>query len=87
MTQELFQKIKMAEEKVGKDWLKELGACDTKEQLKNKTDEWGIRLSEPEADEAFELLSNKKIAELTDEELNALAGGMVTVITPPGKVF
>ena len=89
MTQTLLEKIKLAEEKMGKDWLKELGDCKTKQQLKTKVDGWGIGLSEQETEEAFGLLSNKK-GELSDEELKNYAGGLLVDLTgldtpPPPK--
>ena len=89
MTQTLLEKMKLAEEKIGKDWLKELGDCETKQQLKTKADGWGIGLSEQETEEAFGLLSNKK-GELSDEELKNYAGGLLVDLTgldtpPPPK--
>ena len=80
MTQTLLEKMKLAEEKIGKDWLKELGDCETKQQLKTKADRWGIGLSEQETEEAFGLLSNKK-GELSDEELKNYAGGLLVDLT------
>jgi len=90
MTQTLMEKMKLAEEKIGKDWLKELGDCESKQQFKTKADEWGIALSEQETDEAFGLLSNKKNGELSDEELKNYAGGLLTLLgglndPPPPK--
>ncbi|MFP4461978.1 MAG: hypothetical protein ACLFQE_07245 [Thermotogota bacterium] len=90
MTQTLLEKMKLAEEKVGKDWLNELGDCETKQQLKIKADEWGVVLSEQETEEAFGLLSNKKNGELSDEELAGYAGGLLVDLSgldnpPPAK--
>ena len=86
MTPTLLEKIKLAEEKIGKDWLKELGDCETKEQLENKANECGISLTDQETEEAFVLLSNKN-GELSDEELSGYAGGLLVDLsgldTPP----
>ena len=81
MTQTLMEKMKLAEQRIGKDWLKELGDCETKDQLKTKADGWGIRLTELETEEAFGLLSNKT-GELSDEELAGYAGGLVALLNP-----
>ena len=90
MTQTLLEKMKLAEEKMGKDWLKELGDCDSKQQLKTKADRWGIGLTDQETNEAFGLLSHKKNGELSDEELKGYAGGLLVDLTgldtpPPPK--
>jgi len=84
MTQALLEKMKVAEEKIGKDWLKELGDCETKQQLKNRADEWGVGLTDQETEEAFGLLS-KKNGDLSDEELAGYAGGLLSLLNtgPP----
>jgi bacteriocin-like protein len=75
MTNELMQMLKVIEEKIGKDWMKELDDVDSPEDLIEKADSYNIYLSQELAEEAYDLLFSQK--ELSEEELANIAGGFL----------
>ena len=73
ITTELMQMLKVIEEKIGKDWMKELDNVDSSKDLIEKAGSYNIYLSQELSDEAYDLLFSQK--ELSDEELANIAGG------------
>jgi len=74
MTKELHEKLKQFEEKAGSDWLNKLNDITTTEQLIQAGTEYGITLSEVQAQEGLDLLKTD-VKELSEEDLSAIAGG------------
>jgi len=74
MTKKLLGKIKEIEGKLGQDWMQKLEGITTAEALIKKASEYDIVLTEEMASEALNLISNED-AELSEEELAAIAGG------------
>jgi len=74
MTKELHEKLKQFEEKAGADWLNHLSGITTSEQLIKVGSEYGITLSEIQAQEGLDLLKTDG-KELSEDELSAIAGG------------
>ena len=74
MTKELHEKLKQFEEKAGSDWFNKLDGFTTTEQLIKAGSEYGITLTEIQAQEGLDLLKTDG-KELTGEELSAVAGG------------
>lgn len=74
MTKELHEKLKQFEEKAGTEWLNNLDGITTTEQLINVGAEYGITLTEIQAQEGLNLLKTGG-KELSEEELAAIAGG------------
>ncbi|MFP4461246.1 MAG: bacteriocin, partial [Thermotogota bacterium] len=73
------EKIKVFEEKARTDWFNQLGDITTTEKLIKMGTEYGITLSEVEAQEGLDLLqTNGK--ELSEEELSAIAGGKGAIV-------
>jgi len=74
MTKELHEKLKQFEEKAGTEWLNNLDGITTTEQLINVGAEYGITLTEIQAQEGLNLLKTDG-KEISEEELAAIAGG------------
>ena len=74
MTKELHGKLKQFEEKAGADWLNHLSGITTSEQLIKVGSEYGITLSQVQAQEGLDLLKTDG-KELSEDELSAIAGG------------
>ena len=74
MTKELHEKLKQFEEKAGSDWFNQLNGITTTEQLIKAGSEYGITLSEVQAQEGLDLLKTDG-KELSENELSAIAGG------------
>ena len=74
MTKELHEKLKQFEEKAGSDWFNQLNGITTTEQLIKAGSEYGITLSEVQAQEGLNLLKTDG-KELSEEDLSAIAGG------------
>jgi len=74
MTKELHEKLKQFEEKAGADWLNHLSGITTSEQLIKVGSEYGITLSQVQAQEGLDLLKTDG-KELSEDELSAIAGG------------
>ena len=74
MTKELHEKLKQFEEKAGSDWFNQLNGISTTEQLIKAGSEYGITLSEVQAQEGLDLLKTDG-KELSENELSAIAGG------------
>ena len=74
MTKELHEKFKQFEEKAGADWFNKLNGITTTEQLIKAGAEYGITLSEIQAQEGLNLLKTDG-NELSEEELSSIAGG------------
>ena len=74
MTKELHEKLKLFEEKAGVEWFNKLNGISTTEQLINAGTEYGITLSEVQAQEGLDLLKTDG-KELSEDELSAIAGG------------
>ena len=74
MTKELHEKLKQFEEKAESDWFNQLNGITTTEQLIKAGSEYGITLSEVQAQEGLNLLKTDG-KELSEEDLSAIAGG------------
>jgi len=79
MTKELHEKLKQFEEKAGADWFNKLDGITTTEQLIKEGTEYGITLSEEQAQEGLDLLKTDG-KELSEEELSAIAGGKGAIL-------
>ena len=79
MTKELHEKLKHFEEKAGTDWFNKLNSVTTTEQLIKASAEFGITLSEIQAQEGLNLLKTDG-RELSEEELSAIAGGKGAIL-------
>ncbi|MFW6352000.1 MAG: bacteriocin [Bacteroidota bacterium] len=74
MTKELHEKIKQFEEKAGTDWFSKLDGITNTEQLIKTGTDYGISLTEAQAQEGLDLLKTGG-KELSEEELSSIAGG------------
>ena len=74
MTKGLHEKLKQFEEKAGNDWFNKLNGISTTEQLIKAGSEYGITLSETQAQEGLDLLKTDG-KELSEDELSTIAGG------------
>jgi len=72
--------VKQFEAKCGKDWLKEVSDLNSMDALKRKAEEWDIELSDELLQEAFGLLTEKGVDEMSEEQLTAIAGGAKGII-------
>ena len=71
--------VKQLVERFDAEELKTLGAADTAESLKTAASEMGKTLTDDEASALFAVLSAaSETGELSDEELNRVAGGRIT---------
>ncbi|HRW94029.1 MAG TPA: bacteriocin [Thermotogota bacterium] len=75
MTRELHEKFKKFEEKVGADWRKRFEEITTTDALMELGSEYGITLSEVQAQEGLKFLKTEA-QELSEKELSAIAGGI-----------
>ncbi|HPF16849.1 MAG TPA: hypothetical protein P5107_09790 [Thermotogota bacterium] len=80
MTKALMDIVKQFEAKCGKDWLKEVSDLNSMDALKRKAEEWDIELSDELLQEAFGLLTEKGVDEMSEEQLTAIAGGAKGII-------
>lgn len=74
MSQELKRCVSEIEAKIGRDWIKELSSITSVEDLMNKAKSLNVQLSEETAQEAFQLLSKKPFAELSEIDLQNISG-------------
>jgi len=75
MTIELQEKIKQFEEKIGAGWLKHFEEINTTHELIEMGTEYGINLSEAQAQEVLKFLKTEA-KELSEKELSGIAGGI-----------
>jgi len=75
MTKELMNVISVLEEKAGKKWVEELKNVNSKEELMEKAEKFGIKLTPEIAQEGIALLKDNSPAELSDDDLSGIAGG------------
>lgn len=77
MTKSLFEKLKTLEEKAGPKWIHQLEGIETSKALQDKALQWGITLTDEEAEEGMVLLEKNENQELTDQELVEITGGKI----------
>lgn len=77
MTRNLLEKIRALEEKTGKSWMESVVSIQSTEELMKKAEQWGVPLTEEEAEEGFTLLQTHDIEELTEEEMANIAAGAI----------
>jgi bacteriocin-like protein len=75
MVEGLNGMISLLERKVGKDWIALFLGKATPEEIKTKAAELGVPLSEKGARVLLQFINRVKEEELSEEELNSVAGG------------
>lgn len=74
MTNELQAMFKRFEEKIGTDWVSTLEGITTTQRLIKEGAEYGITLSEAQAQEVLNFIKTTG-KELSEKELSGIAGG------------
>jgi len=73
----MLAKAKVVEEKLGKTWLDHFRDVSSPDELAQRCEKLGVVLTSQEAQQGFSLLQDPSEAELSEEQLSQLAGGIM----------